>query len=194
MFRAVQLKAGKNNVRPPSQRGSEGTPLSVTCSLHTSPHPYRTLHDSTELSEDQAAALPATPLYNLAVLEDMAVLTQHKILQRTVAPSPALAKALVLLKVSPSPSPAAIGYCTHPAWLSLFPPGVADPARPALYCGRLRRALRRPAAGLPASYPPGVRHRRHLSAQRLPDGAHLHRGGPPAAVQARLPLCRPGPA
>lgn len=104
MFRAVQLKAGKNNVRPPSQRGSEGTStvvafhpsfhLHISCSLLFSP--------SAELSEDQAAALPATPLYNLAILEDMAVLTQHKILQRTVAPSPALAKALVLLKVVPA--------------------------------------------------------------------------------------------
>ena len=54
-----------------------------------------------ELEEDRdVAALPATPLYNLAILEDMAVLKQHTILEKTVAPSPPLIKALVLLKVN----------------------------------------------------------------------------------------------
>jgi hypothetical protein len=52
-----------------------------------------------EAADSASSTLPATPLYNLAILEDMALLTQHRILQRTLAPSAPLAKALVLLKV-----------------------------------------------------------------------------------------------
>ncbi len=44
------------------------------------------------------ADLPPTPLYNLAVLEDMCVLTQHKILTKTITAKP-LADALMLFKV-----------------------------------------------------------------------------------------------
>jgi len=51
-----------------------------------------TLH-STESS------LPATPQYNLSILEDMAVSTQHRILLKTVGANAELRKALVLFKV-----------------------------------------------------------------------------------------------
>jgi len=77
VFRAVQLKSGKNNVRPP----------------------HWTAKTNAEEEDRDVAALPATPLYNLAILEDMAVLKQHTILEKTVAPSPPLIKALVLLKI-----------------------------------------------------------------------------------------------
>lgn len=48
------------------------------------------------LSESE---LPPTPLYNLAILEDMAILTQHSILSKTILPLPKLQGALILFKV-----------------------------------------------------------------------------------------------
>jgi hypothetical protein len=44
--------------------------------------------------------LSPTPLYNLAILEDIALVTQHKILTKTLHAAPVLAKALMLFKVS----------------------------------------------------------------------------------------------
>ncbi|KAJ1434703.1 Nrap protein-domain-containing protein [Ochromonadaceae sp. CCMP2298] len=64
VFKHVQLRANKSNVR-----GS------------------------------QEGRFSPTPLYNLAILEDMALLMQHGILQKSLAAAPALAQALVLFKV-----------------------------------------------------------------------------------------------
>eukprot|EP00598_Pedospumella_elongata_P008983 CAMPEP_0184988058 /NCGR_PEP_ID=MMETSP1098-20130426/22768_1 /TAXON_ID=89044 /ORGANISM="Spumella elongata, Strain CCAP 955/1" /LENGTH=374 /DNA_ID=CAMNT_0027512721 /DNA_START=17 /DNA_END=1138 /DNA_ORIENTATION=- len=67
-FKAVQLRANKNNVRPQGKKG-----------------------------EDESS-LPATPHYNLSILEDMAISTQHKILLKTVGENAELKKALLLFK------------------------------------------------------------------------------------------------
>jgi U3 small nucleolar RNA-associated protein 22 len=72
VFKHVQLRANKSNVR-----AAEGDSASTSASARFSP----------------------TPLYNLAILEDMALLMQHGILQKSLTAAPALAQALVLFKV-----------------------------------------------------------------------------------------------
>ena len=56
------------------------------------------VHVTDAQQQQDADSLPPTPLYNLAVLEDMCVLTQHKILAKTITAKP-LAEALMLFKV-----------------------------------------------------------------------------------------------
>ena len=64
-------------------------------------HLYETDADDTATTSatKTGAQLPPTPQYNLAILEDIAVLTQHKILAKTVTTSSGLRNALVLFKV-----------------------------------------------------------------------------------------------
>ena len=78
--------------------------------------------------------LPPTPLYNLAILEDMAVMLHHRLLVKALGSSAVLQQTVLLLKVCRSIPILILTEYTHTisviAWHGCA--GVADPARHAL--------------------------------------------------------------
>jgi len=75
-FKLVQLRAAKNNVRPPHWMKPRGTQQGAG-----------------------AAVLPPTPLYNLAILEDMVLLLHHRLMVKALGSSTVLRQTVLLLKV-----------------------------------------------------------------------------------------------
>jgi hypothetical protein len=80
IFRLVQLKLNKNNVRPDF---------------------WNALVEKSKGSKTvlDPSVLPATPQYNLAILEDMSILLHHRIILKTILPHDSAREALSLLKV-----------------------------------------------------------------------------------------------
>ena len=78
----MQLRAAKNNVRPPHWMKPRGA--------------------DQQQQGAGAAVLPPTPLYNLAILEDMVLLLHHRLLGKALGSSQVLRQTVLLLKVRPS--------------------------------------------------------------------------------------------
>lgn len=78
----MQLRAAKNNVRPPHWMKPRGTQ-----------------RESDAVQQPQGAVLPPTPLYNLAILEDMVLLLHHRLMVKALGSSTVLRQTVLLLKV-----------------------------------------------------------------------------------------------
>lgn len=83
VFKLSQLRAGKNNARP------EAWLRALKLGQDT----------SAREKEMDASTLRPTPIYNLAILEDVAVFAQHRILTGALTTCPAAREAVVLFKV-----------------------------------------------------------------------------------------------
>jgi hypothetical protein len=84
VFKLVQLRAAKNNVRPPHWMKPRGTQREG---------------DAVQQQGAGAPVLPPTPLYNLAILDDMVLLLHHRLMVKALGSSAVLRQTVLLLKV-----------------------------------------------------------------------------------------------
>lgn len=98
VFKLVQLLSGKNNVRPESWmrelqlRRAESVIAKHAGSAKSAQH-------TREEENLDASSLAPTPHYNMAILEDLAIVPQHRMLSKASESCPCFKEVCILLKV-----------------------------------------------------------------------------------------------
>ena len=134
VFKLVQLLSSKNNVRPESWmqelqlRRAEPTSLKKSSERKVAP-PKSIREESLDPS-----SLPPTPHYNMAILEDLAIIPQYRMLTKASESCPCFKDICMLLKVK---------LCSSRSFLPVFLPYFSK-----IFILRNRSGLRRRIFGL----------------------------------------------
>ena len=100
-FKLTQLKPTKNNIRPSAWK------------LALQKRRQSGASAATALGSDvDPSTLPPTPFYNMALLEDIAMVPQYRILSKARESCPCFRDVCILLKVRPVPGTACVPSAT----------------------------------------------------------------------------------
>ena len=99
VFKLTQLLSSKNNVRP--EAWMKELQLRRAEPINSKQKSSKTGVKSPREDENlDASSLPPTPYYNMAILEDLAIVPQHRMLSKASEACPCFRDVSMLLKVS----------------------------------------------------------------------------------------------